>query len=124
MKPVMELTVTKIFHFDAAHHLPSYKGKCEQIHGHTYRVEVSVQGEIGEEGMVMDFGDLKTIVNQRAVSRLDHTDLNAIIPQPSAEQIAIWIWNQIEDEIQRYGVRLFEVKVFETPTSFVNFRGV
>ncbi len=123
MKSVPQLTVTRVFHFDAAHHLTSYHGKCERIHGHTYRVDVSVKGSVEKEGLVLDFLVLKEIVNQKAISFLDHSDLNLRFSQPSAENIAIWIWDQIQEDIQQLGVELAEIRVYETPSSFVSYQG-
>ena len=71
--------LTKIFHFEAAHALNGYDGKCRNIHGHSYELRVTVKGmplnEPGnpKNGMVIDFHDLKTIVNQEVVEKLDHS---------------------------------------------------
>ena len=71
--------LTKIFHFEAAHALTGYDGKCRNIHGHSYELRVTVKGlplnEPGnpKNGMVIDFHDLKSIVNQEVVEKLDHS---------------------------------------------------
>lgn len=71
--------ITKIFHFEAAHALSGYDGKCRNIHGHSYELRVTVKGmplnEPGnpKNGMVIDFHDLKSIVNQEVVDKLDHS---------------------------------------------------
>lgn len=71
--------ITKIFHFEAAHALNGYDGKCRNIHGHSYEMRVTVKGmplnEPGnpKNGMVIDFHDLKTIVNQEVIDKLDHS---------------------------------------------------
>ena len=71
--------LTKIFHFEAAHALAGYDGKCRNIHGHSYELRVTVKGmplnEPGnpKNGMVIDFHDLKQIVNQEIVEKLDHS---------------------------------------------------
>ena len=71
--------LTKIFHFEAAHALNGYDGKCRNIHGHSYELRVTVKGmplnESGnpKNGMVIDFHDLKQIVNQEVVEKLDHS---------------------------------------------------
>ena len=73
------IRLTKEFSFEAAHSLEGYDGACREIHGHSYRLFVTIKGEpIREEGnpkmgMVMDFGDLKRIVNREIVDRLDHS---------------------------------------------------
>ncbi len=111
--------VTKEFKFDAAHFLTDYHGKCEKLHGHTYKLHVTVKGDVKEDGMVMDFVELKKIVNERVISKLDHSLLNDTIDNPSAENIAIWIWNRLKDIS---GAKLYEIKVWETDTSFVTYR--
>ncbi|MFH1998470.1 MAG: 6-carboxytetrahydropterin synthase, partial [Planctomycetota bacterium] len=93
-------------------------GKCEKLHGHTWTVQVTIEAAIQENGLAYDFVVLKQKVEEKAISILDHSYLNDLIPNPSAEHIALWIWKQLEDEIP-----LFEIKVFETPTSFVTYRG-
>ena len=71
--------ITKIFHFEAAHALNGYDGKCRNIHGHSYEMRVTVKGmplnEPGnpKNGMVIDFHDLKAIVNQEVIEKLDHS---------------------------------------------------
>jgi len=91
------MLVTKEFTFDSAHYLTDYHGKCEQMHGHTYKLKVTVEGEIQENGMVIDFALLKQIVKNRVLNKLDHKMLNDVIPNASAERIAVWIWKQLAD---------------------------
>lgn len=115
--------LSREFTFDAAHRLESYKGKCEDLHGHTYRVRVTVFGDVDEEGMVIDFVELKKIVNEKVLSLLDHKYLNQIIPQPTAENIARWIWDRLQPVLRTEKRRLYEVTVWETADSFVTYRG-
>lgn len=75
----------KEFDFDAAHFLPNYNGKCEHLHGHTYKLVVKVEGTPDHEGMVLDFVRFKNLVKELVVSKLDHAFINDILPQPSAE---------------------------------------
>lgn len=117
------MLLVKEFKFDAAHNLISYKGKCERLHGHTYRLVVVLEGVPDEEGMVMDFLELKKIVNEKVLSKLDHSYINDIIEQPSAENIAVWVWRQLEESVKRENCRLYEVQVWETETSGVVYRG-
>ncbi|MEW6746129.1 MAG: 6-carboxytetrahydropterin synthase QueD [Planctomycetota bacterium] len=115
------MRVTKEFVFDAAHNLPRYKGKCEKLHGHTWRVQVTVEGPVNPaDGMTLDFCILRDIVKKETIDVLDHSYLNDHIENPSAENIALWIWNKIQGKLP---VRLAEVKVWETPTSFVSCCG-
>lgn len=115
------LCVVKEFTFDAAHNLVKYHGKCEKLHGHTYKLQIVVCGERDEEGMVIDFVLLKDIVKKEVLDILDHSYINEIIEQPSAENIAEWIYNRLEKVLSTERYHLKEVRLWETPTSFVIF---
>ena len=106
------------FTFDSAHYLVDYHGPCEKLHGHTYRFEVIVAGEVGTGGMVMDFVEIKSVVQELVVSKLDHKLLNDLMAQPTAENIAVWIWNALKERLPLSAVRLWE-----TPGSFVIYHG-
>ena len=112
------MLVTKVFHFDGAHKLLHYNGKCERLHGHTWTLHVSVEGDVDARGIAFDFLKLKKIVEERVLDILDHSFINDVIENPSAENIALWSWNRLKDALP-----LREIKVFETPTSFVTYRG-
>lgn len=91
--------------FDAAHFLPSHPGKCKNLHGHTWLVEVWAEGEVDPEtGMVVDFGDMKTVIDF-----LDHTALNAVLPEeflpPTAENLVKYFLEYITEA---YRVRVWE----------------
>lgn len=116
------MLLSKDFKFDAAHNLVSYHGKCERLHGHTYRLRITLEGYPDSEGMIMDFIELKDIVKTHILSRLDHAYINDIITQPSAENIALWIWRELSERVRRDNCRLFEVSVWETETSSVTVR--
>lgn len=117
------MILIKQFKFDAAHYLPSYHGKCEKLHGHTYKLVIKLEGKPDEEGMVIDFLALKNTVHEHVLSKLDHACLNDILPQPSAENIALWIWSNLSGQIKKSNVRLAEVEVWETETSGVAYQG-
>jgi len=118
------MLVTKEFTFDSAHFLPSYNGKCEDMHGHTYKLHVTVDGQIDNEGIVIDFAILKKITNNKVLSKLDHKLINDTIEVASCENIAVWIWNKLVDSsVFHDGVKLNEIKLWETPTSFVTYNG-
>ncbi len=119
----MEIFVSKEFKFDAAHNLIKYHGKCEKLHGHTYKLRVTLKGKENEEGMVYDFIELKRIVNERVISKLDHSYINDLIEQPTAENIAVWIWEQLSGILNGENHALYEVRVWETETAFVTYRG-
>lgn len=113
--------VSKEFTFDAAHFLTKYHGKCENLHGHTYRLRVTVEGPVQEDGMVVDFKALKTLVKEKVIDRYDHQNLNDFFENPSAELIASKIWDDLVGELP--GVKLYEVVLWETADSFVTHRG-
>ncbi|MBW2977541.1 6-carboxytetrahydropterin synthase QueD [Candidatus Woesearchaeota archaeon] len=111
--------VKKRFMFSAAHHLPGYNGACANVHGHNYFVEVCVRAEeLDEQGMVIDFKELGDIVKEEAISQLDHTDLNEIMEQPTAENIAKWIYDAVKPKIPG----LYEIVVQETPKCSASYR--
>lgn len=116
------MLLSKDFKFDAAHNLIQYHGKCEKLHGHTYRMRIVLEGQPDSEGMIIDFCEVKDIVKERVISRLDHSYLNDIITQPSAENIALWVWNELYDSLRRDNCRLYEVHIWETETSSVTLR--
>jgi 6-pyruvoyltetrahydropterin/6-carboxytetrahydropterin synthase len=104
--------------FDAAHHLPGYTGKCSKIHGHTYMVEAIIDGPVGEDGFVMDFYKLKKMLSS-ILEDLDHNDLNEIIPNPTAEQIADCIYQRLKSSLDGNIVRLVSVKLWEGKNKWV-----
>lgn len=116
------IRVTKEFVFDCAHKLNDYDGPCGFLHGHTYKLHVTLKGKPGNNGMVLDFNNLKKIVSEKIVSKIDHKYLNDIggLSQPTAENMVVWIWNILSPE---FGKMLYELKLWETPTSFTTYRG-
>jgi 6-pyruvoyltetrahydropterin/6-carboxytetrahydropterin synthase len=113
------MQLTKIFTFDSAHFLPNYHGKCENMHGHTYKMEVTIEGKPNpDDGMIMDFKKLKEIVNEKVIEKLDHKLLNDIVDNPSAEFLAMWSWDQLKND-----VNLKQIKIYETPNSYVTYEG-
>jgi 6-pyruvoyltetrahydropterin/6-carboxytetrahydropterin synthase len=107
--------------FAAAHRLTNYKGKCEHLHGHNYKVQVKIRAKApGPGGMVMDFGHLKKVANL-VLDRLDHKYLNEIPPfdslDPSAENIAAYLYEQIERNLGKNGKLLHSVTVWESDNS-------
>jgi 6-pyruvoyltetrahydropterin/6-carboxytetrahydropterin synthase len=116
------------YSFAAGHALRNYKGKCENVHGHNYKVRVSVQGEnLDSTGLLIDFVDLRQAV-KTIVDRLDHQFLNDISPfdrlNPSAENIARYFSQELEAQIQHNGARLQSVTVWETENSFATYRAL
>jgi 6-pyruvoyltetrahydropterin/6-carboxytetrahydropterin synthase len=109
------------FVFDAAHRLVSYHGKCENLHGHTYRIMVEISGVPDKEGMIVDFVRVKEIVNAEVISKFDHSYLNDIIPQPSAENIARYVFERLDPLLVGPNYSLSSVQVWETAKSSVIF---
>lgn len=112
-----KVLITKEFTFDSAHQLKWHKGKCKNLHGHTYKLQITIQGDLNKEGVVMDFGDFKETVKEKIIEKLDHQFLNDIIKNPTAENIVIWVWNQLKKKLN-----LYEVNLWETPTSYATYK--
>ncbi len=103
------MKVAREFTFDAAHFILDDKGSpCEEPHGHTYKVRVVVEGPVQKNGMVIDFREIKKEVNERALSKLDHKDLNKVMKNPTAENIAVWIFERIKPAMNVASVRVWE----------------
>jgi 6-pyruvoyltetrahydropterin/6-carboxytetrahydropterin synthase len=111
----MRNQVTRSFTFDAAHMLPWHPGRCRNLHGHTYRLEVTVEGPIGPNGIVLDFADLDDVVQRIVIDRFDHTYLNDVLDNPTAELIAADAWKMLEAS----GLALARLRLWETPDSSV-----
>ncbi len=111
----MRTRVTKSFHFEAAHQLPWHAGRCRKLHGHGYRLEVTVEGPLDGNGVVVDFDDLKAVVQREVVDRYDHAYLNDLLDNPTAELIAADAWKRLEAA----GTSPARIRLWETPTSWV-----
>ena len=100
--------------------LPNHPGKCRRLHGHSYRLEVAIERPVeAESGMAIDFGDLKKIVHERVVDRLDHQYINDMIENPTAERMAVWIWRELIDALPD----MIEIELHETQRCSVIYRG-
>lgn len=117
------MILVKEFEFDAAHNLIHYKGKCERLHGHTYKLLVKLEGEKDKEDMIFDFVELKHLVKDKILNEFDHSYINDFIEQPTAENIAEYIWEKLEPMVKRETCRLYEIEVWETKTSGIIYRG-
>ena len=114
------MIITKRFRFEAAHRLPRYEGPCFHLHGHSYELHVSLEMPVDPDtGMTLDFFLLEQKVKERILDRLDHRNINDTIENPTAENIAIWIWDQLKPQFPP----MTEVKLYETPDSSVIYRG-
>lgn len=120
------ISICKRFHFDAAHYLPDYVGKCHNLHGHRWFVDVCVKGDLQTEGpqkgMVMDFGDLKKFVEKYIIERFDHTLLNEVfLDSPTAENLSEYAGLTIERFLPM-NVDLEFVRVWETEDAYAEWR--
>ena len=139
-----KVRLTKIFYFETAHALFGYDGKCKNIHGHSYKFHVTIEGNAIEDnanpknGMVLDFGILKSIVNEEIINEIDHAILlNANSPhknlgeklmeenhkvilvnyQPTCENMIIDFRNRIQAKLPAH-VNLVRLVLYETETSY------
>lgn len=141
----MSFRVTKEVEFDAGHRVPLHDSKCRNPHGHRYKVAVTVEGPLADEGsgtgMVIDFAHIKKLLTERVHDVYDHgfiiwdgdTDMGAFLTtarvlswkvitvpwHPTAENMAKAVYDELADPIETMadGVRLVDVQVWETPTS-------
>lgn len=112
------MRLTREFSFEAAHHLTKLPGGPEPVHGHTWRLHVTLEGPVQKDGMVFDFVKLGEVVKERVLSKLDHADLNTVVDNPSAERVALWVWKALK------GLKLLsEVQVWECEGCSVTYRG-
>lgn len=119
----MRVQLSKSFTFEAAHALPTFPEghKCRRLHGHSFAVEVRVEGEVDEQqGYLIDYGDIKAACAPIRAS-LDHYYLNEIegLENPTAENLARWIWQRLKPRLPL----LSAVRVAETCTTGCEYRG-
>jgi 6-pyruvoyltetrahydropterin/6-carboxytetrahydropterin synthase len=145
------MRVSKTVTFDAAHRITLHKGKCKNLHGHTYKMEVILEGGLVAEdgasdlGMVVDFGEVNKILKEKIVEVYDHSTMIwkedkllypiskklaeeegmniQIMDFPStAENMAVYFYYTIASALPK-GVSLYEVKIWETPNAFASYKG-
>ena len=141
------MKIVKIIQWDMGHRVLNHRSICKGLHGHRYKVEICVSGDLvsesgaSEEGMVIDFADIKKISNQFIHEKLDHAFMvwekdeelirffneseghkPVIVPfTPTAENVAAYIFNTLKnkfEDVYKTGLYLQSVKLWETPTSF------
>ena len=129
--------ITKVFHFCAAHQYgqsdwSNKKNKAvfgldAKVHGHNYKLEVTVTGDINPEtGFIVDLGKLSKIVNDYVLRKLDHSQLEKDLPwfkdkQPSSENLVIFIWEEISKHLKNG--ELHRIRIVETPTIYTDYYG-
>lgn len=112
--------------FASAHQLRGYQGKCENLHGHNWKVHVFVDSDrLNEIDIAIDFHDLKRMTNE-LISQLDHKFLNDIYPftkkNPSSENIAKWIFDSLKDKLKTYeNLKISSVTVWESDTASATY---
>jgi 6-pyruvoyltetrahydropterin/6-carboxytetrahydropterin synthase len=119
----MRVRLVKSFSFEAAHWLPCFPEghKCRRMHGHSFRVDVVVEGEVPEhKGYLIDYADIKKAI-EPVCARLDHYCLNEIegLENPTSEVIARWVWRELHASLPM----LAEIVVHETCTSRCHYAG-
>jgi len=122
---MFEVTIEETF--AAGHALRNYRGKCENVHGHNYRCQLTIEGaQLDSVGLLVDFVELKKVLHA-VIDRLDHQWLNDLPPfdalNPSAENIAKYIHDEVSAGLgARNGVRIGAVRLWETDTSSATYR--
>lgn len=111
--------------FSSAHQLRGYKGKCEAMHGHNWRVQITVSSaHLNDIGIVIDFHELKDIAAE-VISPLDHAFLNDVFPfteiNPSSENIAKWIYDSMKKKVEAKQCNISSVTVWENETSSATY---
>lgn len=117
--------VTIIKSFSAAHLLADIGGKCEDLHGHNFKVEITVGAEkLNPDGLLIDFRVLKKILGD-ILDDIDHQHLNALDcfanVNPSAENIARYICEKMDPDVKKAGVRMIRVKIWESENAAVTY---
>lgn len=116
------MIIGKSFKFEAAHQLPDKEiyGKCSRLHGHSYKLVVEIRGKVGNDGWVINFKELKAIVNAKIIDKLDHSFLNDIVELPTAENILAYISKELVEAMGESArdYLLFSIKLYETENSF------
>lgn len=114
----MELSVD--FNFCSAHRLPFYDGPCFRMHGHNYRLQVTISGKVNpKDGMIMDFEIIRKKVWELALAQCDHHTLNDFMENPTAENLVTWMWERLQPSLPG----LKELRLWETPEYSVAYRG-
>ncbi len=115
------MELTSEFKFHAAHSV-KIGGKPEPTHGHTFKLQITVEGKPDKEGFVIDFVKFKELVKEKVIEKLDHRNLNEIFSQPTVENIGLWIFAELKKPVHSFGCKLKEVRVFETDSDWITVK--
>ena len=120
----MRVELAKTFRFEAAHRLPMVppEHKCHRLHGHSFAIEVTIEGELDERiGWLVDFAEIAGVVEPILKRELDHRTLNDVagLENPTSERLAIWLWQRLAVELSD----LTAITVHETCTARCTYRG-
>ena len=129
----MKVYATIDMNFEAAHKLVAkdkadevnlnWYGKCSNLHGHNYKIFVTVQGDIQENGMILNFVKIKDVVREKIIKVYDHVMINDLFDEiPTAENMCLVFWKLLDDAFLDLNVSLYELKLYETENSCVTLR--
>ena len=119
------MKICRIFHFSSAHTLPNHEGKCWQLHGHNYKLEVELKGPTlfsdgPSKGMLIDFKDLDDMIKGLIIEDLDHKYLNDIVGNPTAENLILWIIHRLRTMTTLgNSIRFYRIRLWENHKSYV-----
>ena len=114
------MIVKQRFTFEAAHRLPRHRGKCFNLHGHSYAFTLTLDCPVDPEtGMTIDFGEIEAAVGEHVLAAWDHKNLNDFLENPTAENIVVELWRRIAGKVPG----LEEIELWEIPGSSVVYRG-
>ncbi len=117
------MIISKTFWFEAAHNLPDYEGACANLHGHSYKLTVYIKGPISlETGMVMDYKDLKKLVEDTVINKYDHENLNKFFRNPTAELMVDAIGIALDIALFNTSLECIQVDLWETQNSCATWR--
>jgi|AntRauTorckE6833_2_1112554.scaffolds.fasta_scaffold00366_32 6-pyruvoyltetrahydropterin/6-carboxytetrahydropterin synthase len=120
------LSVTKEFTFDSAHRLKDYDGACSRLHGHTYKLQVTVfsgDDQLDRTGMLIDFSKLKSAVKEEIIEEFDHRYLNDVLgANPTAEYMCLYIFAKLAKLPLFADLAKMKIRLWETPTSYATYQ--
>lgn len=112
----MEVIIGRKFIFEAAHRLPNNMiyGQCSNLHGHRYELFVEIKGIVNEDGWICNFKDIKSIVQDKIIDKFDHACLNDFLEIPTAENILLWIFDELKNLGKDKNYKLNKLELYET----------